>query len=91
MSLLDKDQIAVFTAEKPDWLWADASITKTYEFGDFSEAIAFVTRVAMEAEKANHHPDIDIRWNKVTLRWSTHSEGGVTEKDLTLARTVDEL
>lgn len=91
MPILDKDQIAAFTAENPDWLWADDSIAKTYHFGEFGEAMAFVTRVALEAEKANHHPDIDIRWNEVTLRLSTHSEGGVTDKDLALGRILDDL
>lgn len=91
MALLPSDQIEEFTAENPDWLWADASITKTYGFEDFGGSIAFVTRVAMEAEKANHHPDIDIRWNEVTLTLSTHSEGGITDRDLDLARTLDTL
>ncbi len=53
--------------------------------------MGFVTRVALEAEKANHHPDIDIRWNQVTLTLSTHSEGGLTAKDLDLADVADGL
>ena len=53
--------------------------------------MGFVTRVALEAEKADHHPDIDIRWNKVTLTLSTHSEGGLTVKDLDLADIADGL
>ena len=61
------------------------------DLADFVEAMGFVTRVALVAEKAFHHPDIDIRWNKVTLRLSTHSEGGLTEKDLELAERVDGL
>lgn len=88
MSLLSDEQITAFTKDNPEWLWSDASITRTFEFADFNEAMGFVTRVALESEKANHHPDIDIRWNKVTLTLSTHSEGGLTELDLHLAGTL---
>lgn len=77
--------------EHPDWSWADESITRVYRFNDFNESMGFVTRVALEAEKANHHPDIDIRWNEVTLTLSTHSEGGLTGKDLELADVADDL
>ena len=68
--------------ELPDWRRADAdepSITATYELADFAAALAFVNAVGDEAEQMNHHPDIDIRWNKVTLVLSTHSEGGLTQ------------
>lgn len=91
MSLLPDEQIESFTVDNPDWMWSDSEITRTFEFDDFNEAMGFVTRVALEAEKANHHPDIDIRWNKVTLTLSTHSEGGLTERDLELATTADGL
>ncbi|HZD23972.1 MAG TPA: 4a-hydroxytetrahydrobiopterin dehydratase [Acidimicrobiia bacterium] len=91
MALLSEDEIRAFLADNPNWLRDNASITRTYEFGDFNEAMGFVTRVALAAEKANHHPDIDIRWNKVTLTLSTHSEGGLTELDLSLAGTTDRL
>lgn len=91
MSVLPDEQIKAFTDENPEWMWSDAEITRTFEFDDFNEAMGFVTRVALEAEKANHHPDIDIRWNKVTLTLSTHSEGGLTELDLEMATTTDGL
>lgn len=91
MSLLADDPIEGFVAEHPDWTWADDSIARTFEFSDFVGAMGFVTRVALEAEKVNHHPDIDIRWNRVTLTLSTHSEGGLTQNDLDLADTVDGL
>jgi 4a-hydroxytetrahydrobiopterin dehydratase len=58
---------------------------------DFAGALAFVNRVGALAEAADHHPDIDIRWNKVTLRLSTHSAGGLTELDLALAAQIDGL
>jgi 4a-hydroxytetrahydrobiopterin dehydratase len=91
MSLLPTEDVEAFVGDHPSWSWADTEITRTFEFSDFSEAMGFVTRVALEAEKADHHPDIDIRWNKVTLTLSTHSEGGLTQKDLDLADTADRL
>jgi 4a-hydroxytetrahydrobiopterin dehydratase len=91
MSLLPDDEVEKFVEAHPDWLWADAEITRTYVFSDFSESMGFVNRVAHEAEKANHHPDIEIRWNKVTLTLSTHSEGGLTTRDLDLADIADGL
>lgn len=58
---------------------------------DFVHAMGFVNSVALLAEKANHHPDIDIRWNKVMLTLSTHSEGGLTAKDFALAKEIEQL
>lgn len=63
---------------------------RTFEFADFREAMGFVTSVALAAERADHHPDIDIRWNKVTLVLSTHSEGTLTDLDADLAKAADE-
>ena len=63
-------------------------ITRLYKFKDFAEAMAFVNKVAGLAEAADHHPDIDIRYNKVRLMLSTHSAGGLTEKDFSLARQI---
>ena len=91
MALLPETEITAFVEAHPEWSWSDNSITRTYEFGDFSEAVGFVTRLAMAAEKADHHPDLDIRWNKVTVTLSTHSEGGVTSRDLDLADLADTL
>jgi 4a-hydroxytetrahydrobiopterin dehydratase len=90
MALPDAE-VEAFIEGHPQWSWADVAITRTYEFEDFNESMGFVTRVGLAAEKADHHPDIDIRWNKVTLTLSTHSEGGLTEKDLTLADQIDGL
>ncbi len=63
-------------------------ITRTYKFSDFKEALVFVNRVADLAEAADHHPDIDIRYNKVRLTLSTHSAGGLTDKDFSLAKQI---
>ncbi len=73
------------------WRLIGKKIQKEFKHKGFIEAMGFVTSVALLAEKANHHPDIDIRWNMVTITLSTHSDGGVTEKDLTLAREIEKL
>ena len=69
----------------------EPAITATYELTDFVAALDFVNRVGHEAELMNHHPDIDIRWNKVTLVLSTHSEGGLTPNDIELAHRINEV
>jgi 4a-hydroxytetrahydrobiopterin dehydratase len=73
--------------------WADSygALERTFEFGSFPESIAFVDRVAELAERANHHPEIAISYRKVTLRWTTHSAGGITERDRELAAKTDAL
>ncbi len=75
----------------PNWNLVDGKIIKTFQFKDFPAAIKFVNTVAALAEQAWHHPDIDIRWNKVTLTLTTHDAGGLTEKDFALARQFDKL
>lgn len=67
------------------------AIIRRFEFADFSEAFAFLTRVAIASEKANHHPEIENVWNKVTLTLTTHDTGCLTEKDASLAATIDDL
>ena len=75
----------------PDWKKNRSVISRTFTFKDFDGAMKFVKAIAKEAEKANHHPDIDIRWNKVTLAFSTHDAGGLTEKDFAGAQIADRL
>ena len=75
----------------PAWKKKGAAISRTCQFKDFPAAIQFVNAVARLAEKAWHHPDLDIRWNKVTLTLTTHDAGGLTEKDFKLARQFDRL
>ena len=91
MALVSDTEIEAFVEAHPGWAREGEAITRTYELSDFTESMGFVTRVALAAEKADHHPDIDIRWNKVTLTLSTHSEGGITAKDLDLADLSDGL
>ncbi|MFT4250007.1 MAG: 4a-hydroxytetrahydrobiopterin dehydratase [Candidatus Woesearchaeota archaeon] len=74
------------------WQETNNSLTQTYEFADFLEAIKFVNSVAVLAEEAQHHPDIDIRYNKVHLQLTTHDQGSVvTQKDRELAEQIDTL
>ena len=68
-----------------DWEEQDNALVREFEFESFPQAIEFVNRLAEAAEQTNHHPDIDIRYRKVTVRWTTHSEGGITERDRTMA------
>jgi 4a-hydroxytetrahydrobiopterin dehydratase len=91
MPLLSTEQITAELNALKGWRLVGKEITKTHEMKDFIRAMGFVNSVALLAEKANHHPDIDIRWNKVTLTLSTHSAGGLTEKDFNLAKAIDTL
>ena len=72
------------------WREEDDALVRQFELESFPAAIAFVQRLAELAERENHHPDIDIRYRRVVVRWTTHSAGGVTDRDRTLAaRTAD--
>ena len=75
--------------ELSGWAGDAMAIHKTYSFPDFVTAIAFVNRAADLAERAQHHPDIDIRYSRVTMTLSTHDAGGVTQKDIDLARDLE--
>jgi 4a-hydroxytetrahydrobiopterin dehydratase len=70
---------------------ADAAIIRDFKFKDFSEAFAFMSRVAMAAEKAGHHPDWSNSYNSVSIRLSTHDAGGLSDKDIALAKAIDKL
>ncbi len=91
MALLTPAQIKTSLAALPGWRRRSAIITRTYEFKDFVAAMKFVNAIARAAEKAWHHPDIDIRWNQVRLALTTHDAGGLTEKDFALAAKFDQL
>lgn len=84
-----KSEIEARLAGMDGWKRDDDEIEKKFQFADFKEAMAFVNRVADAAEAADHHPDIKISYNKVKLSLSTHSEGGVTDKDFALAAQID--
>lgn len=91
MKRLSETEIQRELATTPGWELADDAIVRTVKLKDFAEAMAFVNRVAEVAEEANHHPDIMIKWNVVTLTQSTHAAGGLTEHDFRLARRLNEL
>jgi 4a-hydroxytetrahydrobiopterin dehydratase len=91
MSKLTASELKAALPKVPEWKRKGVTISRTFEFKDFAAALKFVNAVGKVAEKANHHPDIDIRWNKVTLCLSTHWLGCLTEKDFTLARQIDRL
>ena len=75
----------------PGWARRGEVLTKTYTFKKFSEGIDFVQRIARAADKMDHHPDIDIRYTKITCTLQTHDAGGITDDDLTLAGTIEKL
>ena len=90
MNKLRAAQIKAALTTVPDWKKKGNTITRIFQFKDFPAAIKFVNAIAKLAEKAWHHPDIDIRWNKVTLTLTTHDAGGLTEKDFKLAKQFDQ-
>lgn len=73
------------------WTVADGKLHREMEFGDFSEAFAFMTRVALAAEKADHHPDWSNSWNKVVIDLVSHDAGGLTHKDVSMAEAINDL
>jgi 4a-hydroxytetrahydrobiopterin dehydratase len=91
VDLLTDEEITTGLASLPAWTRTGGNISRTVELTDFRDAMLFTGAVAYLAERANHHPDILIEWNKVTLRLSTHSAGGLTAADLALAGRIDEL
>jgi 4a-hydroxytetrahydrobiopterin dehydratase len=91
MSALTAEQVSVHLKAVPNWSQRAHTILRTFKFSGFQSSIDFVDRIASEARAINHHPDIDIRFNKVTLTLTTRDEGGITEKDFFLARQCDEV
>ena len=91
MAILSESERMEALAALPGWTY-DAGrngIARRFLFGDFGEAFAFMTRVALEAEKADHHPEWSNVWNRVDILLSTHDAGGITRKDIALARRID--
>jgi 4a-hydroxytetrahydrobiopterin dehydratase len=90
MTALSESEIQTRLEDLPEWTESSGSIQRTFLFNDFEDSMTFVNRVAELAEAANHHPDILIRYSKVTLTLSTHDAGGITEKDFDLAKKADQ-
>ena len=91
MPALTTKQVILHLKAVPNWSKRVQTILRTFKFEGFLQSIEFVNRIARKAQKVNHHPDIDIRFNKVTLKLTTHDEGGITAKDFSLARQCDEV
>lgn len=88
---LSQESIDAKVAESPEWSVNAGTLQRTFKFENFVEAMKFVNNVAKRAEKAQHHPDILIRYGKVTLTLTTHDAGGISQKDFDLAHEVDGL
>jgi 4a-hydroxytetrahydrobiopterin dehydratase len=92
VSKLSVEELAAGLPSVPDWtIDLGGMLRRTFVFSGFLDAVGFVNQVAEAAERADHHPDIDIRWNKVILALTTHDSGGLTEKDFALAQEADGL
>lgn len=91
VDVLEPQVVDAALSEGIAWDRQGSELVKVRTGPDFSDALAYVNAVGDLAEAANHHPDVDIRWNTVTLRLSTHSAGGITQADLNLARQIDAL
>lgn len=91
MPVLTAKEINLQLKSIPGWSKRARTISRTFQFGDFLHSLAFVNRIAKKAQKLDHHPDIDVRYDKVKLGLTTHDAGGLTEKDFTLAEQCDEI
>jgi 4a-hydroxytetrahydrobiopterin dehydratase len=86
---LEDPQVNAFLAEGQGWAREGNALVKTYAFQRYGDGLGFAVAVGVEAEKADHHPDLFIGWRKVRVLWSTHDAGGITQLDLDLARRTD--
>lgn len=91
MTLLSEQEIKERLEAVPGWLQEGANIRKSFTFEDFTHALIFLNAVGHYAERANHHPDVEMHYNEVILSLSTHSAGGLTEKDFDLAEKIEGL
>jgi len=91
MAKLTELEIQTALKDLSHWKLVGIAIQRIYEFPDFKQAMVFVNKMADAAEEANHHPDIDIRYNKVTVALTSHDSGGVTGRDVKMAKRINEL
>ena len=89
MAILSPGEIGVALRDLPGWRFSGSALVKEFTFAGFPEAAAFVTRLVPGSEAADHHPDLTVSYRRVTVSFTTHSEGGVTAKDLAGARLAD--
>lgn len=90
-SRLDDEAIATFLRAHPGWRVEDGALAKDFSFADYGAAVGFTLRVALAAEKADHHPELLLGWGRVRASWSTHDAGGITALDVALAERTDAL
>jgi 4a-hydroxytetrahydrobiopterin dehydratase len=91
-ALLDQGQIdAALAGRHPDWNGSPQKLSRSIEFANFLTAVEFITRIAPRCEELDHHPDLALRWRWVDIELASHSAGGVTDMDVTLAGIVDEV
>lgn len=88
-SKLSAADVETWLAAHPGWQKRGDALTREYKFADFAGAMAFAVRVGMLAERRDHHPDLEVGWGRVSVRWTTHDAGGITPLDLTLAEGTD--
>lgn len=91
MSRLSAQQIDEALASLPGWATEGDALVRTVDAGSFPAAVAFVVRLAFEAEAANHHPDLDLRYSKVRVSWTSHDQGGITGSDVEMATRTNSL
>ena len=91
MSVLSAEMVQESLSSLPQWKLEGKEIVRQYEFADFAAAMVFVNQVAEKAEAAGHHPDIDIRYNKVRLALVSHDQGGLTKRDMAMAKVIDSI
>lgn len=90
MARLTREQIDDALKQLPGWTFTADTMTKQFTFAGFPEAVAYVGRLVPGAEQADHHPDLEINYRRVTVSYTTHTEGGVTSKDIAGARMADQ-
>ena len=90
MALLSDNEISERLSDLPDWAQEGNQIIRKFKFKNFIESMGFVNKVAILAERVDHHPDILVEYSKVTITLSTHSEGGLTVKDFNLAKQIED-
>ena len=92
MGVLSSDQVGEAIASLGEgWAVRDGALRKEYRFADFAAAMSFANRIAEAAEAADHHPDMLVGWGRVELAWVSHDVGGISERDVEMARTSDRL
>ena len=90
MAVLSDSEIQQALGSLPGWTRTGIAIQRIFQFPDFKAAMAFVNKIAEAAEEANHHPDIDIRYNKVTMSLVSHDSGGITKRDIGMAERINQ-